>query len=233
MANSLESFFVSKPTVHHAPGLVLLEKDLRTAQFRSRAVLTERWPASHSSFEPKRSPGRDGVLRAAAQTMHGGCGGLCMVMHNHSAAYGVKEFNRKNGVWYRVNHLGTKKLALPARRAAQEAFRTRTVDARRAKWAQAELDLIDPPTAQRDSLGWDARAEGKQILFRFGRVGYTGWYSGTLDAYNTESEEHVIKPCNGHPDLTVNLLRCKKSVVREWQFVQDHEDIDVSLDKLN
>ena len=43
----------------------------------------------------------------------------------------------------------------------------------------------------------------------------------------------LVAPFNGDRALVVNLLQCKKSVVKEWRFVQEGEDVQDSLNKLN
>ena len=81
----------------------------------------------------------------------------------------------------------------------------------------------------RDSLGWDARVNGKQV-FVYWKIstGSRGWYLGTLSDYDADSQKHTIKWADGDKPWVVNLMQCKKAA--EWRFVQDGEDIDEFLE---
>ena len=77
------------------------------------------------------------------------------------------------------------------------------------------------------------RALNKSILFRYGKRGHDFWYCGTIEEYDEETLEQTIRPSDGMADLTQNLLKCKKSVIKEWRFLQEAGDRVLSLMDLN
>ena len=89
----MKSFFTVEPKKKAVPTLAQLRAALEKASAHSLSVVSERWPASSSSFAPR---------KGQTQSMNGGCGGLWMELHGHTAAYGVAAFNNK-GVWDRAN----------------------------------------------------------------------------------------------------------------------------------
>ena len=93
--------------------------------------------------------------------------------------------------------------------------------------------LLDPPAFDRESLGWGAEIEGKELLFRYGKRGYDYWYQATIGTYDGNSKHHEILPTDGTPKLDVDLLKCKKTIIKEWRFVQLDELVETSLDELN
>ena len=82
-------------------------------------------------------------------------------------------------------------------------------------------------------LRWDEQANGKDILFLYGKRGMQYWYHAALSNFDASTLDHTMTPFNGDRALIVNLLQCKKSVIKEWRFVQEGEDEQDSLGKLN
>ena len=93
--------------------------------------------------------------------------------------------------------------------------------------------LLDPPAFDRGSLGWGAEIEGKDLLFRYGKPGYDFWYQATIGTYDGSNKHHEILPTDGTPKLDVDLLKCKRTIIKEWRFVQPDERIETSLNELN
>ena len=125
----VKSFFKPVKVLKATLTLKQLRPAVEQAAARSLAITIDRWPANHPSFLPKKGP----------QSMHGGCGGLWMQLHGHSAAYGVPAFNQK-GVWRQATSKQKAgvwtKLTGAALDGAQEAFRTRLI-------AQLRINLLD------------------------------------------------------------------------------------------
>ena len=55
----------------------------------------------------------------------------------------------------------------------------------------------------------------------------------TIGTYDGNSKHHEILPTDGTPKLDVDLLKCKKTIIKEWRFVQLDELVETSLDELN
>ena len=99
--------------------------------------------------------------------------------------------------------------------------------------ADFQGSLINPPKTDRESLGWGSELKEKEVVFRYGKVGCDYWYHALIGEYNDGTLEHHVEPLDGSPTLVVNLLRSKKSLVKEWRFVQEGEDIETTLRELN
>ena len=76
------------------------------------------------------------------------------------------------------------------------------------RWAQcikgAPGWYFDTPAFDRESLGWGAEIEGKELLFRYGKRGYDYWYQATIGAYDGNNKHHEILPTDGTPKLDVD-----------------------------
>jgi hypothetical protein len=96
-----------------------------------------------------------------------------------------------------------------------------------------ESSLVNPPKADREALKWCNELEGREMFFRFGKVGCDYWYHALIGGYNSGSQEHEVKPSDGSKVLIVNLLKSKKSIMKAWRFVQEGEDVNTTLDELN
>jgi hypothetical protein len=96
-----------------------------------------------------------------------------------------------------------------------------------------ESSLVDPPKTDRATLGWSSEMKGRGVFFRYGKVGCDVWYHATVGDYDDESLEHQIEPVDGSAMLVVNLLKSKKSIVKEWRFVQGGEEVSTTLSDLN
>ena len=90
----MKSFFTIEPKKKAISTLAQLRAALEKASAHSLSVVSERWSAISSSFALR-------IRKGQTQSMNGGCGGLWMELHGHTAAYGVAAFNNK-GVWDRV-----------------------------------------------------------------------------------------------------------------------------------
>jgi hypothetical protein len=98
----------------------------------------------------------------------------------------------------------------------------------------ADFDTLEnPPSVARKDLGWDERAIKRRMVFLYGKLGYTGWYSGTIVGYDLASTQHTIKPLDGTGVFTIDLLKCKKTIVKEWRFLFNGEDPAVVCAELN
>ena len=93
--------------------------------------------------------------------------------------------------------------------------------------------LHEPPGTTRDELGWDHRIVSKQLVFLWGKPGYTGWYGGRIVAYDVESQDHEITPFDATRVIKANLLKGKQSVIKEWRFLRDGEDEVEVCSRLN
>ena len=93
--------------------------------------------------------------------------------------------------------------------------------------------LQRPPATTRAELGWDNRIVGRCLVFFWGKLGYTGWCSGAIVAYDEASQRHEITPFDATRDIKANLLVGSKSTIREWRFLRDGEDGTSVCDKLN
>jgi len=102
-------------------------------------------------------------------------------------------------------------------------------------WVVAEEDfptvISNPPTTDRESLGWDARLIGVQVIMFLLKIGYTGWYVAKVTEYDAETKKHTLAWDDGDKDSKVNLLACK--IASEWRLVQADEDIEEALMRLN
>ena len=129
MQKVIGSFFTKQSTSKPIPNLRQLQAAVCVAAQRSVAQVTEQWPATHSSFQQK-----EGKL----QTMHGGCGGLWMVLHGHSSSI------NDNGVWAQVQKdpQTGKKATGDKLLARQQAFRNQLINQLRAKWDREERELL-------------------------------------------------------------------------------------------
>lgn len=96
-----------------------------------------------------------------------------------------------------------------------------------------EAGLVNPPDTSRVALQWDARVVKRQLIFLYGKRGYTGWYDGTVTAYDAQTRMHCIQPSDGTADITVDLLACKASVISEWRFLLDSENAEEVCQSLN
>ena len=52
-------------------------------------------------------------------------------------------------------------------------------------------------------------------------------------SYDGSNKHHEILPTDGTPKLDVDLLKCKRTIIKEWRFVQPDERIETSLNELN
>ena len=129
----MKSFFTVEPKKKAVPTLAQLRAALEKASAHSLSVVSERWPASSSSFAPRKDQ---------TQSMNGGCGGLWMELHGHTAAYGVAAFNNK-GVWDRAISKDGTKLKGKELLAAQERFRASLIRQLQQKWEEEERGLLD------------------------------------------------------------------------------------------
>jgi hypothetical protein len=130
---SITSHFAKKPKKKAIHSLHQLRSAVDTAAERALAIFSERWPARHPSFEPQ--PGQ-------SQSMNGGCGALWMILHGHSASYGVPAFNRT--IWQRAVHNPKtgKRHTGKGLATASEAYRTSLIQQLRDKWAKEESELL-------------------------------------------------------------------------------------------
>ena len=80
-----------------------------------------------------------------------------------------------------------------------------------------------------------AEIEGKELLFRYGKRGYDFWYQATIGTYDGNNKHHEILPTDGTPklDAGLQLLKCKRTIIKEWRFVQPDERVETSLNELN
>jgi len=86
----------------------------------------------------------------------------------------------------------------------------------------------------RGALKWDAALINKQLLMYLNtayQIGVTGWYLGTIIAYDPVSECHEIEWDDGDKNRKTNLLACK--FCNEWRLVEEGEDVAAELLRLN
>ena len=59
----------------------------------------------------------------------------------------------------------------------------------------------------------------------------SGKEKGIIGAYDGNNKHYEIT--DGTPELIVDLLKSKRSIIKEWRFVQPEESVDASLNGLN
>jgi hypothetical protein len=95
----------------------------------------------------------------------------------------------------------------------------------------AEEDFDDQleqphPKLDRASLEWDDHMISKRVLVYWKRVGYAGWYVGTISAYNKQTEQHTIE-WEDAASWVVDLMAC--TLCKEWRLVQEGENVNEFL----
>ena len=69
-----------------------------------------------------------------------------------------------------------------------------------------KYNLVDVPAVDRGSLGWDEQANGKDVLFLYGKRGMQYWYHAALSNFDASTLDHTVTPFNGDRALVVNLF---------------------------